>query len=209
MASTLNREKKNLQLVRGFTLIEILVVMFVMVILSASLIVYNSQSRLQVALMVEKAKIVQQILRAKSLAVTTRRGTVVSAACGYGWHVDYARREYVIFKYEDTAGLGALDCADIDPFYVSNNRNNANVIIERSEFDPNLIVGVDPRFEAGPSSQLLDVLFVPPDPRVVLLVGTEPGNAATSSFPATVTIKTRDGGAQATVTVTKTGLVTF
>lgn len=187
---------------KGFTLVEVLVVLFVTVILSASLITYSSRSRLQVALMVEKAKIVQQILRAKSLSIATRRGIAANAACGYGWHIDYARREYAIFKYEDTSGSGALDCGDIDAYYVSNNRNNTNVIIERSAADPNLVFEVD-------STALLDVMFVPPDPQVVLLVGDDPATAATTTFPATVTIKTRDGRARATIMVTKTGLVTF
>ncbi|RME58128.1 prepilin-type N-terminal cleavage/methylation domain-containing protein, partial [Candidatus Parcubacteria bacterium] len=55
----------------GFTLIEVLVSVAILVILVAIVVSYGSSSRARYALSVESVKVAQAIARARTLAVTT------------------------------------------------------------------------------------------------------------------------------------------
>lgn len=200
--STSQRKKRNLRLVGGFTLIEVLVSVAITVLITGSLIVYGSASRKFVALTVEEAKIAQQILKAKSLSVTTRRSSAGAAFCGYGWHIDYAARSYFIYRYE------GADCSVIDPADPAYLRN----VIERSELNENLVFSQLITAEGGGGpGPLLDVLFVPPEPKTIILSGVDPESATqlTGFDRATITLRTRGGGPTGIITVTTAGQVTF
>src|SRR5206468_841965 len=95
--------------VGGFTILEILVVIGITLMISALAITYKSQSQRQVSLYVETQRVVELILRAKSLAVSTYKdpNTVSDptlVACGYGIDINYASNTYSLFSYKIPTG---------------------------------------------------------------------------------------------------------
>ena len=96
---------------RGITLIELLVVI-------AITVGYSKQSRNQILLTTEKAKIAQTIARAKSLTLAGYTKPVsLSPPCSYGFGIDYIKGEYYIFQYNplNCQGISNLASLDIDP----------------------------------------------------------------------------------------------
>lgn len=151
---------------RGFTLIEILVVVAVSVIVTGSFIVYNSVSRAQVALSVEQAKIAQLILRAKSLTISSYTQDIGSPniRCGYGFSVDYAGRSYSLNRYDVSSNA---ECDAIYTNQVGSGFGNISEVVQLEKYflDSNL------NFQAsGTSDELEDVLFIAPDPKTFLKV---------------------------------------
>ncbi len=154
---------------KGFTLIEILVVVAVSVIVMGSFIAYNSVSRAQIALSVEQAKIAQLIFRAKSLTISsyTQDPGSPNVRCGYGVSVDYAGRSYSLNRYEVSSNA---DCDAIyarDPSADFGNIISPVVQLEIYFLDSNLNFQVP-----GASDELEDVIFIAPEPKTFLkLVG--------------------------------------
>lgn len=145
---------------RGFTLIEILVVVAVSAVVLGSFIAYNSASRAQLALSVEQAKIAQLILKAKSLTISSYSSSE-SGRCGYGFSVDYSAGSYSLNRYD------VLDNADCDAIYAgqaADLQNTDVTVLERYSLDPNL------RFRVL-LANLEDVLFIAPEPKTFLEVG--------------------------------------
>jgi len=149
---------------RGFTLVEILVVVAVSAIVLGSFISYNSASRAQIALSVEQAKIAQLILRAKSLAISSYSSNP-SGRCGYGFSVDYgvnyAGRSYSLNRYD------VSDNTVCDAIYTGQSGYDFNNLIlvqlEKYSLDSNL------KFQAsGESDELEDVIFIAPEPKTFL-----------------------------------------
>ncbi len=145
---------------RGFTMIEMLIVVAVTAMLSSFLLLYNSTSRQQVALFVERAKMSQVMQKAKSFSIASYATT--DEACGYGVEVNYDTRSYFIFKY---AKPPASSCEEI-------------TIIGTSENDPNIQPLTSYTYELNnalvfdrPADAIESVLFIPPDPRVLVRTG--------------------------------------
>jgi prepilin-type N-terminal cleavage/methylation domain-containing protein len=144
----------------GFTMIEMLIVVAVTAMLSSFLLLYNSTSRQQVALFVERAKMSQVMQKAKSFSIASYATT--EEACGYGVEVDYITRSYFIFRYAKPA---ASSCEEI-------------TIIGTSENDPNIQPLASYTYELNsalvfdrPDDAIESVLFIPPDPRVLVRTG--------------------------------------
>jgi prepilin-type N-terminal cleavage/methylation domain-containing protein len=135
-------------LVLGFTLIEIIITVAITALLAGTLITYNATGRAQVALSVERAKLVQVILRAKSLTIGTfGNGSV----CGYGVRIDSAS-QYTLFSCsaadcETVFGVGSCGVSDVTTYSVER-----GVVI-------------------GSGSIGGSVLFVAPDPRTMTMGG--------------------------------------
>ncbi len=103
---------------RGITLIELLVVIAIMAVLTGITVGYSKQSRNQILLTTEKAKIAQTIARAKSLTLAGYTKPVsLSPPCSYGFGIDYIKGEYYIFQYNplNCQGISNLASLDIDP----------------------------------------------------------------------------------------------
>jgi prepilin-type N-terminal cleavage/methylation domain-containing protein len=133
---------------RGFTLIEILVVIGVISVLAGTMITSTSTSRDRTSLLVEEAKLAEVISRAKALAITTYART--SPPCGYGVSIDHDAATYELFAYT------APDCDNIiaiDPSMKSGQ--------ESFSLPQNV------RFETG-DERMEHVLFVPPDPKTLI-----------------------------------------
>ncbi|MDP2629313.1 MAG: type II secretion system protein [Candidatus Harrisonbacteria bacterium] len=87
---------------RAFTLIEILVILSIMTMLVGMTFTYSNRGGQQITLFREKARVMQEILRAKSLAITLYKETE-ERICGYGVHFPQAagiseRRTIILFK---------------------------------------------------------------------------------------------------------------
>lgn len=132
---------------KGFTLIETLVVLGVLTLMTSMLVLYNRTGERQIVLLREKARLIGIIFRAKSLALHTLIED--EPACGYGMHSSEA--EY--FMYRDKA----IVCRVSDHAYTE----GTDEIIAGTLTQ----LGVGLQFGAR---TLTDILFVPPNPKVFL-----------------------------------------
>ena len=127
----------------GYTLVEILVVMSVMALLSGVLIAYNRTGEQQIVLFKEQAKVINTILRAKSLSISTY--TKEGAPCGYGVHFDGTAKTYILFKE-------ANPCSDN----------------KYTGIDENFELNTLPATLNFSNLELADILFIPPEPKTII-----------------------------------------
>jgi len=172
----------------GFTLVELLVVIVVVTMLSVVMISYNSSSRAQLAVMVEEARIAQVLIRAKSLSVATYNQP--SVPCGFGLHIDYARREYSLASYKIPT------CANLPSATLSSIASNMEVFT----LSPDLVFDR----ETDPAT-VHDVVFIPPQPSVLL---SNPSGLILSGT-GFVHVRGKAGSATGDVSVNSAGQVTF
>ncbi len=182
--------KVNLLLTRksGFTLIELLVSITVTALLSSFVIIYSSGTRAQTALSVERAKLTQVIVRAKSLALSTYGAS--APPCGYGVHVDRSARAYELFTYT------AADCSQIpfiDPEDAAHYRSLNRYLLPAPL-----------AFEDG-QNVMSEVLFVPPDPKTFVWSGGALLQAGTGK----IYLTTQDGAGHTSVQVSPAGQISF
>jgi len=128
---------------RGFTVVELLIVMSISALLMSLLIFYSRAGERQIILLNEQAKLVNAILRSKALSIQTYNQPV--RVCGYGVH--FSQAGYLIFK--DLAD----NCSSSDKRYSGDNEMVQLFVLDQAV-----------KFRDVP---LTDVLFVPPDPVVV------------------------------------------
>lgn len=164
---------------RGFSLIEMLVVLAILVLLTSVLVLYNRSGERQILVLREKARLIGTLLRAKSLAINTF--VEDSPACGYGVHIDPPR--YFIFRDR------AIDCRTSDHIYGA---SSDEIVPDAEASLPPLL-----SFSAVGAS---DIVFVPPDPEVFL-------NGGTALTEAIISLSSADGASQASVTITDAGQV--
>lgn len=159
---------------RGFTIIELLVIIAILMTMSGFLILYNRAGERQIVIFQEQAKVINTIARARSLSVATfGQG---SAPCGYGVHFE-APRTVILFK--DLAA----DCGSADKKYTASNPEE-----KIEQFYLNSTVSLD--------LGLTDVLFIPPDPTVVITPNPE---------AAVLNIKEEGGTGMASIKINKSG----
>ena len=160
---------------KGFTLIEMLFVLATIAILSTILIAYSRTGERQIIVFRDQTKIINALLRAKSLSLATFGKAGVP--CGYGVHFEKPRT-FIIFK--DIAD----DCSQADHKY-----SGSNEIVESMSLD---------RLVAFGDLTLSDVVFIPPDPIVIITPDQD---------PATLTIKAGEGASSAVIRITKAGQI--
>jgi len=176
---------------KGFTLVEIMVVVSVTAMLSAVILVYNSSTREQIVLSTEKVKLTQVVLRSKSLAISTYSDA--SVPCGYGMYIDPAARTYTLMRYAP-ADCSVTDRVDPDP-------------AARQAVSPSEVFTLPPGLVFGnASSSLRYVVFIPPDPFV--LIADRDGNLLPTPT-GEVILQSADGKYSSTITVNTAGQVTF
>ena len=169
---------------RGFTIIEILVVFGIMVMLSGVLILYSNSSKNLIALFREQAKVISIISKAKSFALQTYIEN--GSACGYGTHIDLEKNTIIFFR--DLAEK----CADSDNVYTPD--ANSSEIMEQIALSDQVRLK---------SSTATDVLFIPPDPRVVITQGQD-----SSLDKMDIILETADGNTQAKIRLNSSGQIT-
>ena len=88
----------------GFTFIETLITMGILLMLTSILLLYNRSGERQIVLFKEKAGVVGLILKAKSLSLNTL--IIDEPICGYGVH--FENNSYILFPntryYGSSAG---------------------------------------------------------------------------------------------------------
>lgn len=179
---------------RGFTLIELVVVLTVITVISGYLLLYNHTSRQQVNLYVEQAKLTQVVSRAKSLSLSLYREASSTSFCGYGVHIDYQAMGYSLFRYPKE---GVSPCGSLTAI----NKTLEQTVTDFSLNRELIFVPLPP----GNKNRIDDVLFVPPDPTTLI----NSGGSLVANGSASVLLRTQDGSAEAGVAVNSTGQISF
>lgn len=169
---------------KGFTIIELLVVLSVISILSSGLIFYSRTAERQIILFKEQAKIISLLQKAKVLSLSTYAQS--SAPCGYG--VNFSKDANKMILFQDISPSSSSNCADADNSYT------LSLISEKMEEIP---LDKTVKFsEVGISN----IVFIPPDLKVVL-------DNEISKNEGLVKISTIDNLAERSIKITNFGQV--
>ncbi len=169
----------------GFSIIEMLVVMGILVLLTSTLILYNRTGERHIIVLREQARLIGTILRAKSLAINTFVEN--EPACGYGVHLTLSAGsgKAGYFIYRDRA----TECRVSDHVYGDSS----------DEIVPGTEVVLDKAVMFG-DVDVTDIVFVPPDPQVYL-------NGGTGLDQGEISIQTLDGSSRATIIISNAGQI--
>lgn len=194
---------------KGFTLIEMLVVLAITALLSGLAIVYTHVGQNQISLSIEESKVAQLILQAKELSIATY--STNSATCAYGVHFDLASSTYSLFEYNSAVvptGGGREVCPSIGstsaPGAVDTNPK-VMAMYAAGSWQVHTAQGVVLKSGAG---AIQDILFYPPDPSTLINLSGQ----STFQYPAPtayVYLSTTDGSAARTITVNPAGQVSL
>lgn len=182
---------------KGFTLVEILVVIAISAMLATIALGYSRTAQNQIALSVETAKIAQTILRAKDLTLATYAN--VPGTCGYGVIFDSANSNYSLFAY--TPG-GAPPCPGAPAAFPSPCGSTCSQISPGTWQTP-LANAV--RMSSQPDSATV-IIFYPPAPQTFI---SRDGGATFANATSKVYLNTIDGSASTTVSINPGGQITF
>ena len=192
MAKRNNRE--------GFTLIEMLIVVAISAMLASMAIGYGGVERDQTELSVEKAKVADFILQARSLALATYRNNSASAnTCGYGFLINNPPNTYSIFAY-DPVGSGAMCPSEGDVAYDA----GSYPIVGNDSLNTDETWQVHPQEGITISSGASMIFFFPPNPDTFIY-----DTNGSSLDQASITLTTPDKVASATISVNSAGQVNF
>jgi prepilin-type N-terminal cleavage/methylation domain-containing protein len=131
---------------KGFTLIELVVVIGILSLLSASLITYSRAGEKQIVFFKEQSVLTGIIFRAKNLAISTY-GRNGADSCGYGIHFNPLKPQEVII-FNDKISNGSCS----DPGSYSGSEED----VEKIVIDSRVKIAVNPN----------NFIFVPPEPKV-------------------------------------------
>ncbi|MEX2054034.1 MAG: prepilin-type N-terminal cleavage/methylation domain-containing protein [Candidatus Colwellbacteria bacterium] len=176
---------------KGFTLLEVIIVIAIVTALSSMLLGYSQRNSQQLRLATNQAKLASLMSRAKALSIQTffQAQDPDEAICGHGVRFDIARQKAVIFRDVDTPGSGGSRCSREIGDYEYNSDRDSDLTGELNELTLGA-GGIELDSDGG------YVIFVPPEP----LVGFE-GEA--KSLSATLT----DGIITLTVSVNDNGQI--
>ncbi|MDO8557522.1 MAG: type II secretion system protein [Candidatus Jorgensenbacteria bacterium] len=172
---------------KGFTLVETIVVIGIMMLLSGLFVGYNRTADEQVALFKDQALLVGAINRAKALAqqkLSVDANNKALNACAFGVRIN-SERDFFIFA--DKKSSANLPCINDNGQPASNYQYDLSEELESFSLDKRL------SFTSGIGQ---DIIFVPPDLR---LEG--------SSLPFIITIQNADNSRIAKVTITQGGQI--
>ena len=178
--------KRTARFSAGYTMVEMIVVVSVMAMLTTILVVYNRTGQEQITLFKDQAKIINLILRAKSLAISTY--TKGGAPCGYGVHFGVSG-EVRIFKELDPNGEN-LACQNSDNIY-SGSAEDLDTL-EKLSAGLRFVEPLD----------ATDIVFIPPEPLVI--IDADPNKKGTFR----IKIETLDGANSKTIKINNFGQVT-
>lgn len=192
---------------RGFTIIEVLIVIAISTMLATIALTYTSISRNQIALSVETSKVAESILRAKNLAVATYNTS--PGTCAYGVYFNIPGNSYSIFAFTpDPAKYGGKvpPC----PSVASTTAAGLTLSGANAEMQPytqgswNVPIGQGVKLISA-SDNIVAVIFYPPSPDT--LISRDGVTYATST--SAVYLETVDGSRSASVSVNLAGQVNF
>ncbi|OGM94253.1 hypothetical protein A2524_01100 [Candidatus Wolfebacteria bacterium RIFOXYD12_FULL_48_21] len=173
---------------RGFTLIETLVVMSLVLILISIAAMYNRNAGRQVLVAREHAKVLTTFVRARSAGLTIpKTDPSVERICAYGVHVDSAARTIILFK--DLGEPLPGSCVSANHIY-----DGDSEALERSVLDATVNMA---------ATNIQDVVFIPPSGEVII---TNEGGTVVQS--ATVTVAGVESGLSRGVKINTFGQIT-
>ena len=143
-------------------MVEVIIVIGITTVLAGLILTYTSDSRDQVAMYVEEAKLAQTISRAKALSITTfnRPGGKDQIPCGYGVLFNYETQSYNLFSYKTPKCVFAqsLELSELE------DGECADGAIACSISSAVMPRNVKMTFE-GKEDPIDTVFFIPPDPK--------------------------------------------
>ena len=172
---------------KGFTLVETLVVISITLVLSAVAVAYNRSSEGQIILYKDQAVIVGFLNQAKYFTAQKYRDPSIPdySACAFGLHFESGLREFVFFQ-----DLSEGDCIGGSANYRYDAGVDPSETLEVLSLDPKL------EFEGIPEGGL-DIFFIPP----------EVDASSSAGLPVSFVVKTTDGRFRATTTVASGGQI--
>jgi len=177
---------------KGYTLIEVLVVISVMTLLTSVLILYNRTSEQHIIIFKEQAKLITLFERAKGLAISTY--TKSGAPCAYGVLIDEQNNTIRIFQdLGTTDAFGIQDCTAADNVFTPDTGEDLN---------PPILESLDSALSFEESPEFTDLVFIPPEPRAVI---TPPPSGTNASI--NIILK-QNPAVQRTITVNTFGQIT-
>ena len=200
---------------KGFTLIEMLVVLALTALLSGLAIIYSHVGQNQVSLSIEESKVAELILQAKELSIATYGSN--NATCAYGVAFNIPSSTYSLFAY-NAAVLNSGGGREVCPSIASTSFPYAFAPITASDtyaagsWQVHTAQGVI--LNSG-NNAIKAILFYPPDPcTMISLDGTtfhntcfnNPNPPPAESY---VYLSTADGSAARTITVNSAGQVSL
>ena len=163
----------------GFTMIEILVVISIMILLSSLLILYSRTGENQIILFRDQSRLITSLNMAKSLSI--QRFNASSPSCAFGVHFSKTENAFLIFR--DLAA----DCQNADHVYT-----DSGELFENYQLSSRIKFG---------ETTLTDIIFTPPDPKILI-------DNDSNKIEATITLETLDGNASLKVKVNNAGQIT-
>ena len=174
--------------VKGFTLIETLVVMSLVLVLITIAAMYNRTAGRQVLVSREHAKVLTAFVRARSAGLTIpKTDPSVERICAYGVHIDPAAHTVILFK--DLGDPAPGSCASANHRY-----DGDREAIERSVLDATVTMT---------AIGISDVVFIPPSGDVII---TNAEGATVQS--AIVTVAGVDSGLSRGIKINAFGQIT-
>lgn len=138
--------------IKGFTIIELLVVLAIIIIITGIVIFNIGSERQNSALLRSAQKLSLDLRRAQSFAFSSKTYRTIGVPCGWGLHFNGVNStSYIIF-----ADLAVLpDCSDRDFVRATSGTED----FETTNLEPGISIN-------SLSGNLSDVVFTPPDPTV-------------------------------------------
>jgi len=181
---------------KGFTLIEIIIVVAISALLTGVLVTYSQRSRQQIVLNVEKAKVAELINRAKvlTLAGFTDPPTI-PPPCAYGFGIDTVGRNYGIFTYDDpnVACEDASTITSIDESFFT-------YLDPLDPFHRDINIIEDP----DPAQVIKYILYIPPELNVLIFDGN--GDIKGGGE---INFETKDGSFSSSIRISSNGQLSF
>ncbi len=169
--------------IKGFTIIELLVVLAIIIIITGIVIFNIGSERQNSALLRSAQKLSLDLRRAQSFAFSSKTYRTIGVPCGWGLHFNGVNStSYIIFA--DLASF--TNCSDRDFIRASNGSEDFETANLESGISINSLSG-----------NLSDVVFTPPDPVVVFT----PGQISVS-----IILINKDGATR-TININKTGFI--
>ena len=158
----------------GFTLIEIVVALSLLLILTGIIFSYSRDSVQSIKLANQSAALFGLAHKTKSLSQNFKNTPPLGRQiCSYGLHVDRTAKQ--VFIFQDMV-LAASDCSLSDNAYTIGEEVSGGANLFSLEAGFSFGTSVDPLMP-----DLTQVVFVPPEPRVIL-------NNSTTTVRATVIV---------------------
>ena len=155
----------NRKKIAGFTLVEMLIVVAISAFLLSTIVIYNRRSEANLLVLREQTRLVNTILRAKSLTLQKFNQPEIPQGkiCGYGVHFIFntirpgyqGELGYILFQ--DLVSDPLASCDTSDHAYSGSTEDVSIITIDKA-----LKFGLSP---IGGSS-IVDLVFIPPDPKV-------------------------------------------